>query len=155
MNCYCCSGVAFTKCCAPLVERKKSAESAEALMRSRFTAYCLGDYQYIFDTYTTAQKKDLSVESLAKSASGTKWFALNARPVAGTDSYVEFSAYYFENKKTGVLHETSQFVFENNAWRYDTGTIHPDTGTIKIGRNDHCPCGSGKKFKQCCMKLTA
>jgi len=22
----------------------------------------------------------------------------------------------------------------------------------KVGRNDHCPCGSGKKYKQCCGK---
>ena len=26
--------------------------------------------------------------------------------------------------------------------------------TPKIGRNDPCPCGSGKKFKQCCGKIT-
>jgi uncharacterized protein YecA (UPF0149 family) len=24
----------------------------------------------------------------------------------------------------------------------------------KIGRNEPCPCGSGKKFKQCCGKTT-
>jgi uncharacterized protein YecA (UPF0149 family) len=23
--------------------------------------------------------------------------------------------------------------------------------TPKIGRNDPCPCGSGKKYKKCCM----
>lgn len=22
---------------------------------------------------------------------------------------------------------------------------------MKIGRNDKCPCGSGKKYKQCCL----
>jgi len=29
----------------------------------------------------------------------------------------------------------------------DSKTIHVD----KVGRNDPCPCGSGKKYKQCCM----
>ncbi|MGA8165315.1 MAG: SEC-C metal-binding domain-containing protein [Waddliaceae bacterium] len=24
--------------------------------------------------------------------------------------------------------------------------------TSKVGRNDPCPCGSGKKYKQCCWK---
>lgn len=26
----------------------------------------------------------------------------------------------------------------------------PITGSVKIGRNDSCPCGSGKKYKKCC-----
>lgn len=153
MDCYCCSGVSFEKCCEPIIKKRASAESAEALMRSRFTAYCLGDYQYIFDTYATSQRSGLSVEALAKSAEDTRWFALKARPVSGTNNYVEFSAFYIENKKTGVLHETSQFVFENDEWRYSTGTIHSDTGMIKLGRNDACPCGNTKKYKQCCMRL--
>lgn len=152
MNCYCCSGVAFAKCCEPLLEGNKKAESAEALMRSRFTAYCLGNYQYIHDTYASEQKKALTVDALAQSATGTDWFALDAQPLTNTDDYVEFSAYFVENNKVGVLHETSQFIRENGAWRYITGTIHPDTGTIKIGRNAPCPCGSKKKFKQCCMR---
>jgi preprotein translocase subunit SecA len=28
----------------------------------------------------------------------------------------------------------------------------PVRTTIKVGRNDPCPCGSGKKYKQCCGK---
>ena len=24
---------------------------------------------------------------------------------------------------------------------------------VKIGRNDYCPCGSGKKYKKCCISL--
>jgi uncharacterized protein len=26
--------------------------------------------------------------------------------------------------------------------------------TPKVGRNEPCPCGSGKKFKHCCANLT-
>jgi len=26
---------------------------------------------------------------------------------------------------------------------------------VKIGRNDPCPCGSGKKYKKCCMNKKA
>lgn len=34
------------------------------------------------------------------------------------------------------------------AWR-DSKTV---VNEVKIGRNDPCPCGSGKKYKKCCAK---
>lgn len=32
--------------------------------------------------------------------------------------------------------------------------LQPNQASSKIGRNDPCPCGSGKKFKKCCGKVT-
>ena len=150
MRCYCCSSLKYTDCCEPLIKKRQPASSAEALMRSRFSAYCLNDYEYIVATYSNAARADLSVRDIAQSAAGTQWFALNVNNTDPASQIVEFTAFFFENNKTGKLHETSEFVLENGEWRYHTGTIHPDTGSIKIGRNDLCPCLSGKKFKQCC-----
>ena len=56
------------------------------------------------------------------------------------------------------------------AWRMCVEVVKPrylaglrDDGSVKgttfkknytdVGRNDPCPCGSGKKFKKCCMEL--
>ncbi len=32
----------------------------------------------------------------------------------------------------------------------EAGTVSADAGSGKVGRNDPCPCGSGKKYKKCC-----
>jgi len=37
--------------------------------------------------------------------------------------------------------------------RQDGGKSVPFRKDRKIGRNDPCPCGSGKKYKNCCGKL--
>ena len=51
-------------------------------------------------------------------------------------------------------HELSTFIREDDKWHFDDGAIVQ--GTIKregdkVGRNDPCPCGSGKKHKKCCL----
>ena len=155
MKCYCCSGATFSACCEPLITRKCEATTAEALMRSRFTAYCLNDYDYILQTYCYSKRQELTENVLRESAAGIMWFALNAISLPGQEPAVEFSAFYFEGKRVGVLHETSLFVQEASVWKYQTGTIHQDSGFLKIGRNDQCPCKSGKKFKQCCLRKIA
>ncbi|QPG04453.1 YchJ family protein [Salinimonas marina] len=152
MRCYCCSSLLYADCCEPIVDKHEAASTAEALMRSRFTAYCLQKYQYIVDTYSADERAGLIAEDIAKSAADTRWFALNINETNTAAQTVEFSAFFFEKNKTGKLHETSEFVLENNQWRYRSGTIHNDSGMMKIGRNDPCPCLSNKKFKQCCAQ---
>lgn len=159
MLCYCKSGRSFESCCQPLVQPALSSESnspaqiaqsAEQLMRSRFTAYVLKNYTYVLKTYSASKQQDLTVTQLAESAEGVEW--LNLDVVSSSSHNVEFKAWYKEDNKFGLLHETSTFVFEDNSWRYHDGVIHDDTGIVKPGRNDGCLCGSGKKYKQCCMR---
>ncbi|GGW89023.1 hypothetical protein GCM10007391_24000 [Alteromonas halophila] len=123
-------------------------------MRSRFSAYCIKDYAYILATYAHEKKAELTEQQLEESASGTQWFALQVDTRSAIQSEVTFKAYYFANGKPAQLHETSQFIIEEDQWRYLDGAIHVDTGVVKLGRNEPCPCNSGKKFKQCCLKRT-
>ena len=54
----------------------------------------------------------------------------------------------------GIKHEISEFHLIDNKWYYVDGkkpAIQEPT-TAKIGRNDSCPCGSGKKYKKCCLQ---
>ena len=152
MNCYCCSKRPFSECCEPFISGSALPDTAEKLMRSRFSAYSTGHYRYIFDTYAQTYQQQLTVEDIAQSAAGTRWFALNVIPNKDPRK-VEFKAWYFDNKKIGLMHETSNFVVEADKWKYTDGVIHDDTGYQKIGRNEPCPCGSEKKFKQCCQRL--
>lgn len=130
----------------------QEADSPEQLMRSRFSAYCIGDYHYIVATYSETQRQALTEHDIQSSAIGIIWFALKVNATDNALNTVEFSAYYREGNKIGVLHETSRFVLENGRWRYQDGVIHTDSSSIKIGRNDPCPCQSDKKFKHCCAR---
>ena len=161
MRCFCCSSKPFQACCEPFIKGDKTPVTAEQLMRSRFSAYATAQYAYILDTYTQEKQQGLSVDDLAQSAQGAKWFALQVHDAQSEESAephtsatlhsdtVEFTAFYFEDKKMYQLHETSNFRVENGAWRYHDGTLHDDCGKVKYGRNLPCVCGSSKKFKQC------
>jgi len=63
-----------------------------------------------------------------------------------SEGVVEFAADY----QGGQLHERSRFLKEEGKWFYLNGDILPPVTAAKVGRNDPCPCGSGKKFKKCC-----
>ena len=67
---------------------------------------------------------------------------------------VEFRALYRSIAGMGVLHERSSFLCENGCWSYVDGELI-EAGALqsgKTGRNEPCPCGSGKKYKKCCLK---
>ena len=149
MLCYCDSQREYQQCCGPLLDNGVPAPSAEQLMRSRYSAYKSNRFDYILATYSSDQRSQLSTQDLQQSAANTHWLKLKVCS-ANTDT-VEFKAWFSENKKLGLMHETSSFVQEDGAWRYHSGVMHDDTGSIKMGRNDPCFCGSGKKHKQCCM----
>lgn len=153
-KCHCCSGKEFQHCCEPLLEHETAAETAEQLMRSRFSAYKCKNYQYIFDTYGEAQQKTLSPALLEDAAKGTYWLALNVvsfTEISTDNAQVEFIATYAENGNLFQMHEVSDFERQQGLWKYTTGQILADTGKIKLSRNAPCPCSSGKKFKQCCL----
>lgn len=151
MRCYCCSQKTFENCCEPFILNKQFPDTAEQLMRSRFTAYCVCDYGYILNTYDSASRANLTIQALEESAAGSKWFALQITETGEPDT-VEFFAFYFLAGKPYLLHETSRFIKESNRWVYQSGELHEDCGKAEIGRNSACPCLSGKKFKQCCLK---
>ncbi len=154
--CYCGSGLAYTQCCEPLHLLKVSADTPEELMRSRYSAYACGDYQYILDTYSESSKPKLSAQALERDMQDTKWLGLEVINSNEKAQTVEFIAKYIEYSSAGggvkiyQMHELSSFERENGVWRYVSGRMLDRSGQVKIGRNDTCPCGSAKKFKRCC-----
>ncbi len=151
--CYCGSHKDFTDCCQPLITHQRPADSAEQLMRSRFSAYCIKAFEYVLATYAPEPRQQLSISELEQSDQGTRWIGLTIVPTTSPNNdTVEFRAFYMADGKPGQLHETSRFIKEENEWRYLDGELHSDCGRLTIGRNDPCLCKSGKKFKQCCMR---
>jgi len=151
LHCYCGSGLGFLECCEPYISGAQLAPTAEALMRSRYSAFSAGNAAYLLASLHPSKRASESLESLKQSFSGTQWCSLriisSRNGVVGQASgEVEFVAFYRSGEEIGQLHERSRFVCENNQWLYCDGDMLP---ALKLGRNDDCWCGSGLKLKKC------
>lgn len=152
MYCPCRSGALFTTCCAPYIEQRELAPNAQTLMRSRYTAYALASMQYIMHTQTGPAAAHFSRAEANQFATQAAWQGLQiirhfAHPHNPAIAYVEFKAHYTLAGKMQIMHEISEFHKIGKRWLYYRGE---QQAAGKVGRNDPCPCGSGKKYKKCC-----
>ncbi len=153
-KCPCGSSLTYGQCCAPCHTGEKLPPTAEALMRSRFTAYYLQNSAYLLATWDATTRP----ASISFANDPTRWTRLEIVGIQkgrATDSKgtVSFNAYFEQEGEKGVMGETSRFRKLAGRWFYLDGTVK-DTAenALAPGRNGLCPCGSGKKFKRCCMK---
>lgn len=148
--CYCGTAQAFEQCCAPIINGEKKADNAEQLMRSRYSAYCVNNSEYIHNTYALTKHAENSVREIKLFAELADFIKLtvNSFNEQGNSAQVHFKAEYICDGYYCQLEEVSNFVIEEDQWRYLDGTLTPHNET-KLGRNDTCPCDSGKKFKKC------
>lgn len=118
--CVCESGKPYAECCAPY-HAGTPAPNAEALMRSRYSAYVLGFESYVLSTWHP-DKRPISL-NLDKDPP-IKWLGLQVKRSEqrdATHALVEFVARYKLNGKGERLHEISTFVKVNDAWYYLNG----------------------------------
>ena len=159
-ECPCGSGRSFEDCCGPFLAREALPSTAAELMRSRYTAHTLADLDYIQDTHDAATREDIDREATERWARRAEWLGLEIRETVegGADDEVgavEFVAHYRDRGERQRHHELARFKRDGNgAWVYVDGEA-PETGTVRregprVGRNNPCPCGSGRKFKKCC-----
>lgn len=143
--CPCGSNTSFADCCSHC-HQGAAANSPEALMRSRYAAFVTGDVAYLEQTWhPDTRPQNLSLDD---SPAWTSLTVLSSEETGDTGK-VHFRALYREKDQWGYLEEHSDFVKEDGRWYYLSGA--PEQGVFKPGRNDPCPCGSGKKFKACCI----
>ena len=148
MQCYCKSGLTFSHCCEPLLSVLEVAPSAEALMRSRYSAYCVGDVLYLQATTHDHSWSDEELKFIQDWADNSVWQHLEI--IDSSEETVEFKAYYIFEGKQHVHHEKSTFLKVNDMWKYVDGVVFEDK--VSFLRNDKCICGSGEKYKRCCFK---
>jgi SEC-C motif-containing protein len=152
--CYCGSGKSLADCCGPILEGTRAAGTAEQLMRSRYSAYAVADNRYLLASHhRSTRPKSMDV------GHGPAWCGLTIVDVQGGDlsddrGIVEFKALYRDGGIVKILHERSRFVRESGCWYYvDGDQLQPGSDQLKkVGRNALCSCGSGRKFKRCCLK---
>ncbi len=159
MQCPCQSGNPFHQCCEPIITGVKQAETAEQLMRARYTAFTRIEMDFIEKTHDPKTRHEVDREENRRWAETTNWKGLEILETkqGGNDDKVgtvEFKAKFMTDDGLQVHHELSQFRKQDGIWYFSDGKP-PGIRTVirseaKVGRNDPCHCGSGKKFKKCC-----
>lgn len=123
--CPCGTGKPYAQCCKPY-HQGKAAATALLLMRSRYSAYVMRLHSYLHQTWhpdTRPPKAELMRQGQ------TLWLGLEilssqAGQEQDSSGLVEFKAYFAEEERTLVLHETSHFVKLKVRWVYVDGQMH-------------------------------
>lgn len=150
----------YADCCQPYVEGRAAAPTAEALMRARYSAFAVGNIDYLAETIAPESRHDLDLPALARWSRESDWRGLD---ISATEAgqpgdefgIVEFIAHFEREGTAESHHERSTFRFDRAkaCWYFVEGQKPRGKTVIKgkqAGRNDPCPCGSGRKFKKCC-----
>lgn len=169
--CPCQSQKEFSQCCEPFLTKKAKPETAEQLMRSRYTAFAQVNVDYLKDTLAPESQKDFDLKETREWSKNAEWRGLQILSTQEGQSgdqkgKVEFVATYAYKGDALDHHETALFRKDSaGQWLFVDGDGHthpagethhhhtkPQTHVReepKVGRNDPCPCGSGKKYKKC------
>ena len=161
MLCPCQSGNELEECCGPIIAGRKHAMTAEQLMRARYTAYTQRAMDFIEETHDPKTRGDFDSAANRQWAETTRWKGLEILETkqgglndeVGT---VEFKATFETDEGPQIHHELSECRKQDGVWYFSDGKA-PGGRTVirteaKVGRNDPCSCGSGKKYKKCCGK---
>lgn len=156
--CPCGSGQALEACCLPVIQGTASASSAEALMRSRYTAFATGHIDHLARSLHPSKRGDFDRKGAEKWSRESQWQGLEVirsdDREDGNGAEVEFIARYAQEGQNRVHHEVASFEKLDGSWYFLDGKPYAPPPfrreQPKVGRNDPCPCGSGKKHKKCC-----
>jgi SEC-C motif domain protein len=128
-RCPCQSGLDYAECCGPAHRGERAPSTAEALMRSRYSAYATGEADYLLDTWDSATRpRELTL------VQGRRWVGLEILGKTGgglgeTTATVEFAAHWRDaaepgenSGRRGVQRENSRFQRDGQRWFY-TGPV--------------------------------
>ena len=157
--CPCGSEREYQACCGVQHTGEQPAATAEALMRARYSAFVRQAFGFLSDSLHPDHRADHDAAATRRWAERAEWLGLEIVSQQGGEGAdeqgeVEFIATYKENGVVRQHHETSRFQRHDGAWYYVDGqpvAVQTQVNSApKVGRNEPCPCGSGKKYKRCC-----
>lgn len=159
MNCPCGTGLAFDQCCQPIIEGARIPETAEALMRARYTAYTQAAMDFLRESLHPDRRDEHDAESVRAWAAESQWHGLEILTLedGGPEDelgLVEFACEFTREEERHRHHERARFARHDGNWYFVDGDLVKQQpyvrGEPKRRRNDPCPCGSGRKTKKCC-----
>ncbi len=157
--CPCGSRNPYSECCKQIISGTLAAQTAEQLMRARYSAYVFAEMDFIFESTHPDHREGYDHAGTKTWAETAEWQGLEIIDTAkgGDDDSVgevEFIARFNENGNKREHHEAGQFKRKDGRWYFTEGKMvrQKPLTVAKIGRNDPCTCGSGLKYKKCCGK---
>jgi SEC-C motif-containing protein len=159
-DCPCGSGRSYAECCGPIIRGTVKAKTAEALMRARYSAFAKEEIDFLTSSLHPKARADHNPDEVRAWARSATWLGFEIKALdAGTEKddqgFVEFVARYKVQDKVVHHHERAEFAREEDEWQFVDGKTVAQVPLYrdepKVGRNDPCPCGSGKKYKKCCL----
>jgi SEC-C motif-containing protein len=162
-ECPCGTGRDYDACCGAYISGTSTAETAEALMRSRYTAFARGEVDFLTETIHPQAREGYNAEEVREWSKSADWLGFevlstSAGQADDDNGSVEFMASYRVEGKVVRHHEMAEFRKEDGTWYFFDGKFMSQSplkrDQPKVGRNDPCPCGSGKKYKKCCGATT-
>ncbi|MCB0419937.1 MAG: hypothetical protein KDD61_03025, partial [Bdellovibrionales bacterium] len=147
MLCSCGNELDYSQCCEPVIRGKLPAQTAEQLMRSRYSAFAHNEMDYVESSHHPKTRKDLDMDGNRKWAKNAEWLGLEIVDVsAGSETdktgIVEFKAKYKINGKATTHHERSEFRKEKGTWYFydgeDLNNVTYVREAPKVGRNEPC-----------------
>ena len=125
--CPCGAGSPFADCCGRYITGKPTAPTAEALMRSRYSAYVTGAVDYLVQTTHPSSRTPTLLSDMKHTAQTYTWLGLSVERIqqggpGDTVGKVAFSAHYrSKDGRVGVHHELSRFKKHKGEWYYLDG----------------------------------
>ena len=124
-------------------------------MRSRYSAYVTGNLDHVERTHAPEIRRDFNRAEAERLAAEVEWLGLDVRKATadGDRGTVEFAVRFRRQGQELTQYEVAEFRREDGQWLYAGGRTSanpPPRRVVKVGRNEPCPCGSGRKFKKCC-----
>ena len=120
-RCPCGTGLPYADCCGRLHDGSATATTAEQLMRSRYSAFAVGDPAYLLATWhPSTRPPSLELDPTVR-WTGLDVLATSDGGLLAPEGTVEFRAWYRREGETGSQHEVSRFERVDGAWRYLDG----------------------------------
>jgi len=129
--------------------------TARSLLEARYKAFERGDVDFILESHHPETISAVDRQSIESWAKDSKWLGLSIEDekIGDEKTIVTFTVRYSRGSETVNHRENAEFRKHEGRWLYfDSEFPKPETirrSGDKVGRNDPCSCGSGKKFKKC------
>lgn len=157
--CPCGSEKEYAACCEPIITGNRIAETAEQVMRARYTAHVKVEVDFLFESTHPDYRKGYDHKGTRTWAENSEWYGLEILDTikggpGDEEGEVEFIARFRDKDGKRTHHERGQFKRKENQWLFTEGIMVKPKPLVsnKVGRNDPCTCGSGLKYKKCCGK---